>query len=87
MTKTQIVPGLDGSRAPRREDGRPATDPRAGSLARSRHADLLDRGFAGHINGASGLGLWSGGKSLRDDLLAGCAGRQTAALQRREVPA
>ena len=87
MTKTQIVPGLDGSRAPRWKDGWPATDPRAGSLARSWQADLLDRGFAGHINGASGLGLWSGGKSLRDDLLAGCAGRQTAALQRREVPA
>lgn len=43
--------------------------PRAGSLARSWGADLVDMGHVGHINIASGFGPWPGGKRLRDDLL------------------
>lgn len=42
---------------------------RARSLARHWQADLIDLGFAGHINVASGFGPWPAGKQLRDDLL------------------
>lgn len=43
--------------------------PRAAGLARSWGADLVDMGFAGHINVAAGFGPWLGGKWLRDDLI------------------
>lgn len=42
---------------------------RSSSLARFWEADLVDLGFAGHINVASGYGPWVGGKALRDGLL------------------
>ena len=42
---------------------------RARHLAKYWRADLIDLGFAGHINVASGFGPWPGGKQLRDDLL------------------
>lgn len=42
---------------------------RANMLAQSWEAELVDMGFAGHINVASGYGPWVGGKWLRDDLL------------------
>lgn len=42
---------------------------RAAELARSWGADLVDMGFAGHINVAAGFGPWLGGKWLRDDLI------------------
>lgn len=42
---------------------------RARQLAQVWQADLIDAGFAGHINVASGFGPWPGGKQLRDDLL------------------
>lgn len=44
------------------------------SFAQSRHlarvwgADLVDIGFAGHVNIASGFGPWPAGLTLRDDL-------------------
>lgn len=41
---------------------------RAGHLARAWGSDLVDLGFAGHINVASGFGPWPRGKDLRDDL-------------------
>ena len=43
---------------------------RAASLARAWGAELLDLGFAGHINMASGFGPWPLGIALRDELLA-----------------
>lgn len=43
---------------------------RARQLAKSWRADLIDLGFAGHINVASGFGPWPDGKQLRIDLLA-----------------
>ncbi len=42
---------------------------RARHLATAWRADLIDLGFAGHINAASGFGPWPAGKQLRDDLL------------------
>jgi predicted alpha/beta hydrolase family esterase len=42
----------------------------ARALARSWQADLVDLGFAGHINVASGYGPWPGGLHLRDALRA-----------------
>lgn len=42
---------------------------RARHLARSWGSDLIDAGFAGHINVASGHGPWAYGKKLRDDLI------------------
>ncbi|MCB5409182.1 RBBP9/YdeN family alpha/beta hydrolase [Pseudogemmobacter faecipullorum] len=42
---------------------------RAAHLARVWQADLVDLGFAGHINTASGYGPWKAGKALRDALL------------------
>ena len=41
---------------------------RARHLARAWGSDLVDAGFAGHINVASGFGPWTYGKELRDDL-------------------
>ena len=41
---------------------------RASQLARAWGGDLVDLGFAGHINVASGFGPWAEGKALRDDL-------------------
>ena len=51
-----------------------SNDPWMG-LSRARHlagawqAGLVDLGFAGHVNIASGFGPWAFGKTLRDDLL------------------
>lgn len=42
---------------------------RTRQLAKAWRADLIDLGFAGHINVASGFGPWPAGKQLRDDLL------------------
>jgi uncharacterized protein len=42
---------------------------RSNMLSRAWEAELVDLGFAGHINVASGYGPWAGGKWLRDDLL------------------
>lgn len=42
---------------------------RARQLAQHWRADLVDLGFAGHINTAAGYGPWPEGKQLRDDLL------------------
>lgn len=42
---------------------------RARQLAKAWRADLIDLGFAGHINVASGFGPWPAAKQLRDDLL------------------
>jgi len=38
------------------------------SLAHAWRADLVDLGFAGHINVASGFGPWPAAMALRDDL-------------------
>lgn len=43
---------------------------RARGLAAAWGAGFVDMGQAGHINVASGFGPWSGGKALRDGLLA-----------------
>ncbi|MFN3279901.1 MAG: RBBP9/YdeN family alpha/beta hydrolase [Paracoccus hibiscisoli] len=43
-------------------------------------AQLYDIGHAGHVNAASGFGPWSGGKDLRDQLLAQTA--RPSALRR-----
>ena len=43
---------------------------KARGLAADWGADLVDMGFAGHINVASGFGPWPGGLRLRDDLIA-----------------
>lgn len=42
---------------------------RARGLALEWEADLIDLGFAGHINVASGFGPWPEGKALRDRLV------------------
>ncbi|WP_420344973.1 RBBP9/YdeN family alpha/beta hydrolase [Paenirhodobacter sp.] len=64
---------------------------RASALARAWGSDLVDLGFSGHVNVASGFGPWPGGKTLRDDLLlrsapfrryAGAPEGAAAALQR-----
>ena len=49
---------------------------RARHLGKAWQADLIDLGFAGHINVASGFGPWPAGKHLRDDLLLQSAPRQ-----------
>ena len=41
---------------------------RSAALARAWDAELVDLGFAGHINVASGFGPWAEGKLLRDAL-------------------
>lgn len=51
---------------------------RARHLATAWCADLVDLGFAGHINVASGFGPWPLGKTLRDDLLLQSAPRLPA---------
>ena len=43
---------------------------RATALAEAWGAKLVDLGFAGHVNVASGFGPWQGGIDLRDRLLA-----------------
>ncbi len=66
---------------PRQSLGVPATvvasrnDPwmpfsQAEALASQWQADVVDLGFAGHVNVASGFGPWPGALSLRDALLA-----------------
>lgn len=42
---------------------------RSSDLAKAWGSDLIDMGFAGHINVASGFGPWDYGKALRDDLI------------------
>lgn len=78
MTKTLIVPGLDGSPVPHWQHWWAATDPRALMVDLSDalaprpavwEAELIDLGFAGHINVASGFGPWPEGKALRDRLV------------------
>ncbi|MDZ4310485.1 MAG: alpha/beta fold hydrolase [Cypionkella sp.] len=49
--------------------------PRARQLAATWQADLIDLGFAGHINTDAGFGPWPAGKQLRDDLLLQSAPR------------
>ncbi|WP_137111732.1 alpha/beta hydrolase [Rhodobacter sp. SY28-1] len=57
---------------------------RARGLALEWEADLIDLGFAGHINVASGFGPWPEGKVLRDRLmLASSVHPQRAAAGRR----
>ncbi|MCU0899007.1 MAG: alpha/beta hydrolase [Cypionkella sp.] len=41
---------------------------RARHLARACGSKIIDMGFAGHINVASGFGPWAHGKELRDEL-------------------
>lgn len=41
---------------------------RAGQLAAHWGSELVDLGFAGHVNVASGFGPWPGGRRLRDEL-------------------
>ncbi len=41
---------------------------RSAALARAWGADLVDLGFAGHVNPASGFGPWPQGRELRDRL-------------------
>ncbi len=53
------------------------------SLAQTWQADLLDIGFAGHINVASGFGPWPAVLSLRDKL----AHRSATPQNRRREPA
>ncbi len=83
---------------PERSLGVPATvvasrnDPwmrysRASHLARTWEADLVDLGFAGHINVASGFGPWIGGKWLRDELLGQASTPDRAVADRREARA
>jgi predicted alpha/beta hydrolase family esterase len=43
---------------------------RAAQLAKTWQADVIDMGFAGHINVASGFGPWPAGRDLRDELLS-----------------
>jgi predicted alpha/beta hydrolase family esterase len=43
---------------------------RASALARLWQAEIVDLGFAGHINIASGYGPWPGGLRLRDEVRA-----------------
>lgn len=50
---------------------------RARHLARAWGSDLVDMGFAGHINVASGFGPWACGKDLRDDLTLRAAATPT----------
>jgi predicted alpha/beta hydrolase family esterase len=46
---------------------------RAAHLAKVWGSDLVDLGYAGHINVASGFGPWAKGKALRDDLFLAAA--------------
>ena len=58
---------------------------RASALSRSWGADLVDLGFVGHINVASGFGPWAKGKQLRDDLLRRSAPPALTATPTRRV--
>jgi predicted alpha/beta hydrolase family esterase len=60
---------------------------RAASLARSWNASLVDMGFAGHINVASGFGPWEDGKRYRDELLCRSAPRQGGKISTARIPA
>ena len=63
---------------------------RAAHLSRAWDADLVDLGFAGHINVASGYGPWEEGKQLRDALLErtgrGFCPAAARPLQPRQIP-
>ena len=48
---------------------------RATALADSWGAELIDLGFAGHVNVASGFGPWRRGPKLRDQLVARSSAR------------
>lgn len=52
-------------------------------LSQAWEADLVDLGFAGHINVASGYGPWAQGKRLRDDLLRKSSPRPAVELPAR----
>jgi hypothetical protein len=54
-------------------------------LSNAWNADLIDLGFAGHINVESGFGPWPGGFCLRDELLGQRALTQAVARARRGV--
>ncbi|MBW6507849.1 MAG: alpha/beta hydrolase [Rhodobacteraceae bacterium] len=56
---------------------------RAAGLARSWGGALVDLGFAGHINVASGFGPWPQGLTLRDRLLGQVARAHEALPQRQ----
>lgn len=85
------------SRIPTRPLGAPATlvasrnDPwmsiaQSSTLAEAWGADLVDVGFAGHVNVASGLGPWPTGLALRDNLVDRAATgirRRAAVLRQR----
>lgn len=54
-------------------------------LSSAWNADLIDLGFAGHINVESGFGPWPGGLRLRDELLGQRVLTQAVARARREL--
>ncbi len=57
---------------------------RSADLASAWDAEVVDLGFAGHINVASGFGPWAGGKWHRDELIRKTAPRtQIQNIQRR----
>jgi predicted alpha/beta hydrolase family esterase len=56
-------------------------------LSQAWEADLVDLGFAGHINVASGYGPWLGGKWLRDDLLRKTSPHPAIEISSRRLPA
>jgi uncharacterized protein len=58
---------------------------RASALAGSWKAELVDLGFAGHVNVDAGYGPWAGGKWLRDDLLQRTLPRPSIEISSRRV--
>jgi len=89
MTKTPIVPGLDGSPAPHRQQGwaapdRPVPAVREAGPASMRlhHPDSIP---VGHSlgNAASGCGPWPKAKDLRDALLRRVAAQPVRTAQDR----
>jgi predicted alpha/beta hydrolase family esterase len=60
---------------------------RTNALSRSWKADLIDLGFAGHINVDAGYGPWVGGKWLRDDLLQRTVPRPAIEINSRTASA
>jgi predicted alpha/beta hydrolase family esterase len=60
---------------------------RSNMLSQAWEAELVDLGFAGHINVASGYGPWVGGKWLRDDLVRKTSPRPTVEITSRRIPA
>lgn len=58
---------------------------RACQLGRSWRAGLVDLGFAGHVNVASGYGPWQGGLRLRDEIQAESALRRLPVCHSNET--